>query len=266
MNPEEKYGHLKDILARYGKVLIAYSGGVDSTFLVKAAIDALGTENVLAFLGKSPTIPSSELAEAIKIAESLGVLCITRETTERNNPLYIANNTDRCYHCKGALLDLAADIAQTKGFSVILEGSNSDDLADYRPGRTACRERNVLSPLTEAGLTKNDIRDLSKQFSLPTHDKPSFACLATRIPYGTPITDGLLAQIDTAEAFIKSLGIRQVRVRVPDNVAKIEVIPVDFERIILHSDRIAQKFKEIGFSQTTLDLGGYRTGSMNNSL
>lgn len=257
---------LKDILAGYGRVLIAYSGGVDSTFLVKAAIDSVGTENVLAFLGKSPAIPSSELTEAAAIAETLGVPCITRETTERNNSLYIVNNADRCYHCKGALLDLAGHIAREKDFPVIIEGSNSDDLADYRPGRKACLERNVKSPLIEADLTKKDIRDLSKAFALPTHDKPSFACLATRIPYGTPITEGLLAQIDKAEAFIKSLGIRQVRVRVPGGMAQIEVVPVDFKKILANNDRIVQKFKEIGFPRTTLDLAGYRTGSMNDAL
>jgi uncharacterized protein len=260
---EQKLNNLKDIIKGLRKVVVAFSGGVDSTFLLKVSTDILGRENVLAFIGLSPTCPQGEIEEAVSLSKLIGAEYIIAETSEMEDRNYIQNTVSRCYFCKNYLFDMAWDIARDKGFFHVTEGSNLDDMDDFRPGRKACIEHHVLSPLLEAGLAKNEIRELSKRFSLPTHDKPSFACLSSRIPYGTPISIEVLKMIERSEDFIRSLGIRQVRVRYHGDVARIEVMEEDFVVIMANKTGIAEALKQYGFSYITLDLKGYKTGSMN---
>jgi uncharacterized protein len=263
MNTEEKFEKLKEIARGLGKVVVAFSGGVDSTFLLKVCVDVLGKENVLAFIGLSPTCPAREIEDAKKLSALIGAERIIAETTEMEDRNFLENSTSRCYFCKTHLFDRAWQIAKEKGFLHVLEGSNLDDMDDFRPGRKACIEQNVVSPLLMAELTKNEIRVLSKRLSLPTHDKPSFACLSSRIPYGTSIDGEILKSIEYSEDFIRSLGIRQLRVRYHGEVARIEVLPEDFPVILANRTAIIEALKEHGFAYVTLDLKGYKTGSMN---
>jgi uncharacterized protein len=242
---------------------VAFSGGVDSTFLLKVCVDVLGRENVLAFIGLSPTCPEREIAEAKSLSGLIGVDCVTAETSEMEDPRFIENNTTRCYFCKTHLFVKAREIAEQRGFIHVVEGSNVDDINDFRPGRKACSEQGVKSPLLEAGLTKGEIRELSETLALPTHDKPSFACLSSRVPYGTAIDAATLKRIERSEDFIQSLGIRQVRVRCYGNVARIEVLDKDFDAVMANRDKITEVLNQYGFLYVTLDLKGYRTGSMN---
>jgi uncharacterized protein len=236
---------------------------VDSTFLLKVCIDVLGKENVLAFIGLSPTCPTREIEEAEKLAAFIGAEHTIAETTEMEDHNFLENTTSRCYFCKTHLFDRAWEIAKERGFLHVLEGSNLDDMDDFRPGRKACLEQNVVSPLLIAELTKSEIRELSKRLSLPTHDKPSFACLSSRIPYGTSIDSAILKSIECSEDFIRGLGIRQLRVRYHGAVARIEVLPEDFPTILANRTAIMEALKRYGFSYVTLDLKGYTTGSMN---
>jgi pyridinium-3,5-biscarboxylic acid mononucleotide sulfurtransferase len=263
MNTEEKFEKLKEIIRGLGKVVVAFSGGVDSTFLLKVCIDVLGKEDVLAFIGLSPTCPAREIEDAKKLSSLIGAEHVIVETTEMEDRNFLENSTSRCYFCKTHLFDRAWEIAKEKGFLHVLEGSNLDDMDDFRPGRKACLEQNVVSPLLMAELTKNEIRDLSKRLSLPTHDKPSFACLSSRIPYGTSIDGEILKSIECSEDFIRSLGIRQLRVRYHGAVARIEVLPEDFPVVLAKRTAIIEALKQYGFSYITLDLKGYKTGSMN---
>lgn len=263
MNTEEKYRNLKEIIKGLKRVVVAFSGGVDSTFLLKACIDVLGRENVLAFIGQSPTCPRREIEEAISLSELIGAEYLVAETSEMEDSNFIQNTTSRCYYCKTHLFDKAWDIAKGRGLLHVVEGSNLDDMDDFRPGRKACTEQNVISPLLAAKLTKRQIRELSKKFSLPTHDKPSFACLSSRIPYGTVINSEILKKIEHSEDFVRSLGIRQVRVRYHGKIARIEVLTEDFDTIITNKTKILEALQQYGFSSVTLDLKGYRTGSMN---
>jgi pyridinium-3,5-biscarboxylic acid mononucleotide sulfurtransferase len=263
MNTKQKYGDLKEIIASLQKVVVAFSGGVDSTFLLRVCVDVLGRDNVLAFIGQSPTCPDREIEEGEKLASLIGADYLIRETTEMEDDNFIQNSRSRCYYCKSHLFRKAWEIAQEKGFQRVVEGSNLDDMDDFRPGRKACKEQNVRSPLLEAGLTKKEIRDLSKVLSLPTHDKPAFACLSSRIPYGVSIDEQALKKIERSEDFLRSLGIRQLRVRYHGTVARIEVLPEDFEKVITHRERISEALQACGFSYAVLDLQGYRTGSMN---
>jgi len=242
---------------------VAFSGGVDSTFLLKVCVDVLGRENVVAFIGLSPTCPEREIAEARRLSAHINVECVTAETSEMNDPRFIENNTSRCYFCKTYLFAKAREIAEQGGYIHVVEGSNVDDMDDFRPGRKACSEQGVKSPLLEAGLTKAEIRELSEMFALPTHDKPSFACLSSRVPYGTAIDETILKRIERSEDFIQSLGIRQVRVRYHGTVARIEVLDKDFDAVMANRDKITEALNHYGFLSVTLDLKGYRTGSMN---
>ncbi|MBA4416795.1 MAG: TIGR00268 family protein [Syntrophus sp. (in: bacteria)] len=258
-----KFAHLQEIIKGFEGVLVAYSGGVDSTFLLKCCIDVLGKEHVLAFIGSSPAYPAKEIEDAKKCADLIGADYICVETSEMNDIDFVQNPRNRCYYCKLHLFDMAEETARERGLNVILEGSNLDDMDDFRPGRKACAERNVVSPLLMAGLTKGEIRGLSKTLGLPTYNKPSLACLVSRIPYNTPIDIALLKKIEFSEEFLRGLGITQVRVRYHGNVARIEVTDQEYHIIIANKEKINTGLKAYGFTYVALDLKGYRTGSMN---
>jgi uncharacterized protein len=255
------------MLGQLGSVLIAYSGGTDSTFLLKICQDTL-KERVLAVTAKSPTYPSSELAGAIEIAKSLSVRHCIIETKELENPSFVANPPDRCYHCKLELFHRLNQIATEEGIRNVVDGSNYDDLNDYRPGMRAAAELGVHHPLQEAQLTKDEIRALSKEMGLSTWNKPALACLASRFPYGMPITRESLAKVEEGEAFLHSLGIGQLRLRHHDRTARIEVEPQDMRLLFEEQNRpqIIARFKELGYLYITLDLAGYRSGSLNEGI
>ena len=262
---ENKLNKLKDILKSLDSVVIAFSGGVDSTLLSKVAYKVLGDKS-LAVTAKSETYTKSELEDAIGLAKEIGIKHEVIETSELDIPEFSHNPADRCYHCKKELLKKLKEIAESKGFKHVVDGANLDDTGDYRPGMRAVNEMGVRSPLKEAELTKDEIRELSKCYGLPTWDKPSAACLASRFPYGTEITREKLNVVNDAEAFIKSFGIIQLRVRYHDQIARIEVSEKDMENLLKNRDQIVKKLKEFGFNYVTMDLQGYRTGSMNEVL
>jgi pyridinium-3,5-biscarboxylic acid mononucleotide sulfurtransferase len=265
-NTGQKYDELKKTIKEYGKALVCYSGGVDSTLLLKASVDALGRENVIALIAKSATYLDREVAEAKEFAEACGVACEVVETDEMEDEDFLLNSKERCYYCKTHLFKIARNIAKERGVDYIFEGSNVDDQGDYRPGRRAGKELGVKSPLLYAGLNKQQIREVSKELNLPTHDKPSLACLASRIPYGTRIDNDVLKKIERSEEYLRSLGVGQLRVRYHGQVARIEISDEDLDKVITFRDEIGETLKQIGFLYVTLDLKGYRTGSMNEGL
>lgn len=264
---QRKLARLQTLLAEMESVIVAYSGGVDSTFLMKVAHDTLG-DRALAVTGVSASVPSADLAEVGRLAAQVGAAHLMLNTDELNNPDYAANPTNRCYHCKTELYDKLLALAAERGYKVVVDGLNADDVSDYRPGMLAAREHGVRSPLMEAGLTKAEIRELSQAMGLPTWDKPAAACLASRIPYGQRVTIEKLSQIDQAESFLKSLGYRQVRVRHHGEIARIELAAEEMLRVFTagHAERIAARLKSLGFRYVTLDLQGYRSGSLNEGL
>jgi uncharacterized protein len=268
MDLQKKYEKLKDVLAESGRVLIAYSGGVDSTFLLKVAVDTLGKERVSGCVAKGPSLPQSQYDRAVKSAKDMGVELITIQTDEMSDNAYLANKADRCYHCKSHLFEWLANIAKEKGFDTISCGHNFDDLKDYRPGNTAAADFGISAPLIEAKLTKDDIRKLSKKLKLPTADIPASPCLASRIAYGLEITEKNLRQVEEAEEFLKSLGLVEFRVRHHGDVARIEVHPEDMAKIIAPgtSEKIVEKLKQLGFKFVAMDLAGFRSGSLNETL
>ena len=265
----EKEIKVREILGGLKSAAVAFSGGVDSTFLLKVASEVLG-DKVAAVTGRSLSFPERELSAARRFTREHGLVHLEIDSEELEVPGFAANPVNRCYLCKKELFAKIIKTAEAQGLSAVMEASNLDDDGDFRPGLTAIRELGVLSPLREAGLTKNDIRALSRERGLPTWDKPSFACLASRFPYGETITPEGLKKIDTAEIFLLSLGCRQVRVRCHDQgrLARIEADEAGLDLLAVPGNRrlVAEKLAGLGFNYIALDLHGYRTGSLNETL
>jgi uncharacterized protein len=262
---ESKLAELKRVIGGMESAIVAFSAGVDSTFVAAVTADVLG-DRALAVTGVSPSIAASEVEEAKELARAIGIQHVLLGTSEMDRPGYVENSPQRCYHCKTELYSLLEEMAGRDGYAFVLDGCNMDDLGDHRPGRVAAAEHRVRSPLIEAGLTKADIRALSKERGLPTWDKPAMACLSSRIPYGTPVTVGALDQVGAAEAFLRQLGLRQLRVRHHGDVARIEVEPGDVAAVVESRDRIVRRLKNLGYRYVTLDLAGFRSGSMNEAI
>ncbi|NQT03991.1 MAG: ATP-dependent sacrificial sulfur transferase LarE [Planctomycetes bacterium] len=268
MTFQDKYNSLAAILKKLDKVVVAYSGGVDSTFLLKAAVDTLGAENVLACIGISSSLAKSQYNRAIECAADIGAAIEEVKVHEVLDTKYSANNPDRCFHCKSHLYTVLQNIAEKKGFDNVICGCNFDDMDDFRPGNKAARLYGVLSPLMEAQMTKDDIRDMSRKLNLPTADIPASPCLASRVTYGLEVTEQRLKQVDEAEDFLREMGFVEFRVRHHDTIARIEVRPEDMEKITTEPGRqkIVEKLKSIGFKYITVDLQGFRSGSLNELL
>lgn len=264
---QEKFENLQRSLLQLGRVAIAFSGGVDSTFLLETAHRVLG-DGVIAVTAASCSFPERELKEAKAFCAERGIAHVVCQSEELDIEGFRQNPTNRCYLCKHELFEKIWKIAEERGFDAVAEGSNIDDNGDYRPGLMAVKELGVRSPLREAGLNKEEIRALSKEMGLPTWNKQSFACLSSRFVYGETISEEKLGMVDQAEQLLLDLGFHQVRVRVHGTIARIELLPEEFQAVLEEDKRtlICRRLKELGFSYVTLDLMGYRTGSMNETI
>ena len=265
--PEARLASLGGILAGMRSVVVAYSGGVDSALVATVAYQTLGAR-ALAVTAKSPSLAPSELEHAAQFASRLGFQHRVIETDEMDRPEYRANAPSRCFFCKDELYTHLTDIAAQEGYAAVANGTNADDLGDFRPGLEAARKHGVRSPLVEAGLDKADVRELSRHMGLPTWDKPAQPCLSSRIPYGTPVSVDALDKIAAAESYLRGLGIRELRVRHHGAVARIEVPPGDIPRLAAEDVRteLAARFRSIGYAYVTLDLDGFRSGSLNETV
>ena len=271
---DRKLEQLRELIRSFGSCIVAYSGGVDSVFLARVARDVLGDKS-LAVIADSASLPRRELAEALEIAERFQIPVRVVKTDEFNNTEYLANPTNRCYFCKHELFTELEPLAKAEGFAVIAYGENASDVGDFRPGAQAAKEFQVRAPLKEIGMTKAEIRALSAQLGLPTADKPQMACLSSRIPYGEAVTPEKLRMIEEAEVVLRDLGFYDVRVRhhelkasqlgVAQALARIEVGPVEMAKLLADdaAARVASSLKKIGYTHVTLDLQGYRRGSLN---
>jgi uncharacterized protein len=259
----KKLKNLKDYIKKLKNVIVAYSGGVDSTFLLKITSETLGRDNVMAVIGVSPTYTEEERKFAEKFCKDNKIKYFLIETEEFKNEKFIENPPDRCFWCKKELFRKIERIRKKYNFNFIIDGTNKDDEKDYRPGEKAKEIYNVISPLKECGLNKKDIRELSKKLNLPTWNKPQMACLASRIPYGEKITEERLKRIEKGEKFLYSLGFKIVRLRDYKELVRIEVDKSEIENVFKNKGRIIKKLKKLGYKYITVDLEGYRTGSMN---
>jgi uncharacterized protein len=262
---EGKINALKAILQDLGSAVVAYSGGIDSTLLLKVAHEVLG-ERVIGVTVVSASVPQDELAEAQQLAQEIGVRHILLKGQETSDPRYLENTPNRCYFCRHITYTDIVAYAQRNGVAFVLDGSNADDTHDHRPGRKAAREHGVRSPLQEAGMTKADIRNLARQYGLPNWNKPAAACLSSRIPYGTRISIEMLAQVEAGESAIKAMGFSHLRVRHHERVARIEVPPDRFLDVLAQREGIVAALQQAGYQYVTLDLAGFRSGSMNEVL
>ena len=265
---ETKYKRLRELLRSYESVAVAFSGGLDSAVVLKVAVDVLGVENVVAVTGCSPSLAQAELAEAEALARQFGVEHVRLATEEFSDPAYLANPTERCYHCKRELYAKLCQYAARRGLQQIVNGMNADDRDDYRPGTQAGTEQGIKAPAAEAGLTKSDLRALARHLGLTISDKPASPCLASRLPYGEAITPAKLRQVEQAEEFLRELGLRECRVRHHGNLARIEV---PAERIAWLAEperraRIDARLRGLGYTYVAVDLRGFRSGSLNEVL
>jgi len=263
---QAKLDKSRAILRSLRSVVVAFSAGVDSTFLLALATETLGAKNVLAVMGISPSLPQRERDAGQQLAREIGVELAEIETTELSDPNYASNPTNRCFYCKQELFVRLGKLAGERGFQTVVSGANADDTGDFRPGLEAGRLLDVRTPLLEAGLTKDDIRVASRTMGLKTWNKPAAACLASRIPYGQQVTAERLHRVELAEGVLKDLGLRQCRVRDHDLVARIEVPCDDLYTVVEARDRIVEALKGVGYAYVTLDLQGFRSGSMNEIL
>ena len=260
---QQKLHNLKEYLRSLGRVAVAFSSGVDSTFLLKVAHDVLG-DNAVAVTATSCSFPKREFDEAASFCAENGIKQITVVSNELDIPEFRKNPTNRCYLCKSELFKKIISLAKENGIEYVCEGSNVDDMRDYRPGMKAVAELGIKSPLRECGLSKDEIRALSKEMDLPTWDKPSFACLASRFAYGEEINEKKLSMVENAEQFLLDMGFKQFRVRIHgENLARIEVLPAELEALLSKREEVTKHLRELGFAYVTMDLEGYRTGAMN---
>ena len=263
---EERLSELESIIAPYGSALVAFSGGVDSSLALAIAARAIPKDKVLAVTSNNETYLPSELGLARDFASTLGVEHLVVNTRELDDPNYASNPTNRCYFCKSTLYSDLAKLAAERGYACVVDGANKDDEGDFRPGRKAAKELGVVSPLSIAGVGKAEVRELAKHLGLPSWDKPALACLSSRFPYGQEITPEKLSQVARAEEFLRKEGFRQVRVRHHGEIARLEVAPAEMERAFALREKISAELKDAGFLYVTLDLAGYRSGSLNAAL